>query len=244
VWVSNIYFTRPGFTGQRLDIYDDNATYATRLDPAYPTTKIATGQIGAGGGLRGHGAFDGQVLRTFGLTYAGHVASGTASVIAGGKDNSAPGNYSWVPGGTYATTRSRRGSWAWSSDTGTIGANQCSGISLQALTADATPVVMVSDAAGTTASATNQLSVPSGVAVHFSALVTARSGGVCKAWKLEGLLRNLSGTTALVGSVTKTVIAESTGAETWDVAATASSTVKAAMPFGTGTPHRLSSSLA
>ena len=66
----------------------------------------------------------------------------------------------------------------------------------------------------------------------FSALVIARSneadGNDSAAYMLEGCIaRDESGNTALVGSVTKTVIAESAGATAWDVTAEADDTGEA-----------------
>ncbi len=74
----------------------------------------------------------------------------------------------------------------------------------------------------------NDLVIPPDTTWAFSALLVARSdetdGNLSAAWRLEGCLtRDESGNTALVGSVTKTVIADG-AAGAWDVTAEADDT--------------------
>ena len=61
--------------------------------------------------------------------------------------------------------------------------------------------------------------------IYVVASVTT-AGGNTKAWKLEGLIKRNSTAsgTAIVESVTKTILGADTGASTWDVAATADTT--------------------
>jgi len=76
-----------------------------------------------------------------------------------------------------------------------------------------------------------RLVIPADTTWAFSALVVARSdetdGNLSAVWRLEGCLtRDESSNTALVGSVTKTVIADGAAAA-WDVTATADDTNEA-----------------
>jgi len=97
---------------------------------------------------------------------------------------------------------------------------------VRATTTDATQT----DLAGGDGS--SRLTIPADTAWAFSALVVGRSneadGNDSAAYRLEGLLaRDESNNTAIVGSVTKTVIAESAGAAAWDVTAEADDTNEA-----------------
>lgn len=58
--------------------------------------------------------------------------------------------------------------------------------------------------------------------IQISAQQDSTSGGNAAAYKIEGCIKNISGTTSLVGSITKTVIAEDDAA--WDVTAEADDT--------------------
>jgi hypothetical protein len=144
------------------------------------------------------------------------VASGELAVISGGDSNQANGARSYVPGGAYATTRNRAGSWAFSSNVANLGRYQAAGIVLQTRTTDATPLRMVSDAPGTTPSALNQLSFPANIGAVFQGIVVARSSGAeIKGWKVEGVVRNTAGNFSLVAPAVVSVIAENAGATTW-----------------------------
>ena len=95
---------------------------------------------------------------------------------------------------------------------------------LYAVTSDATPTVAKSN--GSAASATNQVCLPvNPTTMTFSVLISAQEfGGTPSAgYKLEGVIRRTSaGTTAIVGTVAKTILAEVTSS--WDVSATADTT--------------------
>ena len=81
-------------------------------------------------------------------------------------------------------------------------------------TTDATPTEM-----------TPYVDVPSDSTVTFSALIVARrtdADNESAGYKLEGVIDNNAGTTALVGTVTKSILAEDSAA--WDVSATADDT--------------------
>lgn len=105
----------------------------------------------------------------------------------------------------------------------TTGDAQTSKMTLRIQTTDSTPSEMFLDGA----SATKRMTISSDTTWTFSILVVARrtdADNESAAYKLEGCIdRNGAAiTTAIVGSVTKTILAEDTAA--WDVSATADAT--------------------
>jgi hypothetical protein len=55
--------------------------------------------------------------------------------------------------------------------------------------------------------------------------IASITNGDCKIWNISGAIkRNASNTTTLIGSITKTTVAEDAGATTWDISATADDT--------------------
>ena len=95
---------------------------------------------------------------------------------------------------------------------------------LYAVTTDATQTTLKTH--------TDNYVIPADASWAFSALVIGRSdesdGNDSAAYRIEGCLtRDESNNTALVGSVTKTVIAESAGATAWDATAEADDTNEA-----------------
>jgi hypothetical protein len=104
-------------------------------------------------------------------------------------------------------------------------------------TTNATPTELFLDGAST------RLVIASGTTYTFSILVGARqTGGVAgttgDSWgyKLEGVIKNVSGTTSLQGSVTQTVLAEADA--TFDCAATADNTNDALVVTVTGATNK------
>ncbi len=88
-------------------------------------------------------------------------------------------------------------------------------------TFDATVTSLLTD----TSLATSKIPVQSNQAIHFSARIVGRAlTGESAAYTLQGLIKRGAGvaTTALVGSVTKTVLAEDDAS--WDVTAVADTT--------------------
>ena len=82
---------------------------------------------------------------------------------------------------------------------------------------------------------TTRITIPANTNATFSVLIIARQtngAGEGGSYKLEGAISNEGGTTSLIGSVTKTVLAEDVAA--WDVAATADDTNDALKLTGTG----------
>jgi hypothetical protein len=167
------------------------------------------------------------------------VASGTTFLVvdSGTNYNTSASNVatyskSAIFNSTYGTDRSTQGSYVFSSPTwnlggSIVGATQGRIVNFGYSTTGATATVATAD--GSAASTTNQIMLSNKNAVAFCIYVVASvttAGGNTKAWKLEGLIKRNSTAsgTAIVGSVTKTILGADTGASTWDVAATADTT--------------------
>jgi len=159
-----------------------------------------------------------------------NTVSGTGAVIVGGYSNSVNATYASILGGSFGTNRSIRGMQTTAACItpiqGLAGASQSSLLILGRQTTDATATVLTSDtnAAGTT----NQVILPNNSAYYFKVSVISgvTGGGNTKAWTLEGAIKRgaNAGSTAIVGTVTTTVVAADAGASTWTVTATADTT--------------------
>lgn len=153
----------------------------------------------------------------------GCTASGTAAVAIG-QGCTADGNQSHVTG----TSGSSRGMHKAKVHASTSGA-QIIDLVMSKATTDGTAGTLSTD--GSTATRFFQLSIDNGMSIAFEGVVSARqSGGAagtvgdCKAWKFEGVIKNISGTISLVSAVTPTVIGTAdAGASAWSVAVTADS---------------------
>lgn len=153
-----------------------------------------------------------------------NAASGAYSAIVGGRNNTASGQYSEA-GGYYATARGIQGAMARACGVfATPGDAQiCRFVARVATTnATATAVTTTGGAAG----ATNQPIMPNNHAYLFTARVVGRSSADAAAYQITGLIRRgaNAASTAIEGTPTVTVIAESSGATAWDVAAVADTT--------------------
>jgi len=181
--------------------------------------------IGSGGNFgaqtaSGQGAFVGA---GWGNTVTGAAASSL------GASNQASGDYSAVIGGSYGLARSIIGNTVFAASSAPYGtAFGCQGalLILARQTTDATATVLASTSAA--AGSTNQVAMPINSAYLFKVTVIAgvTGAGNTKAWKLEGAIKKgaTNGTTAIVGTVTTTVLATDAGASTWTVTATADTT--------------------
>lgn len=166
---------------------------------------------------------------------ASNIASGQYSVVGGGSSNTASGTLATVSGGATNTASgsysSASGRYAAASLYGekseaagrfaTDGDAQVRNFICRRSTSNATPTELFLDGSSL------YLTIPNDTTWTFDILISARRTDVddeSAAYRLVGCIdRNGSAaTTALVGSVTKTVIAEDTAA--WDVAATADTT--------------------
>jgi len=159
-------------------------------------------------------------------------ASTNYSAIAGGRSNTiASVQYASIPGGqsnnVSATYGSASGFQASVSSSNWYGmdchasgqvaaagdAQECRGV-VRRQTTDATQTTLYLDGAGTA----NRLRLPTDTTWTFVIVITARrtdADNESAGYKCEGVIDNNAGTTALVGTITKTVLAEDTAA--WDI---------------------------
>lgn len=148
------------------------------------------------------------------------ISSGswTHSGMLGGLNNVVAANYAAALGGAYTKAR-LTGQVTWGAATN-VGDGQASHVVAQKSTTDATPTSIY-----TMTSTGTRLLVQNNSTVLFSALIVGRRtdvAGEAAAYRIEGLISNNAGTTALIGSISKTVIAESDA--TWDATIVADNT--------------------
>ncbi len=157
----------------------------------------------------GNGAFVGGGGFVSVTLAAGNTAGGNASTIGGGLGNTASGQYATVPGGVNALA-AHYGELAYASGNfNAPGDAQTSVYVLRNSTVGANAVELFLD--GTS----HRLTIANNRTVTFDILVVGRdqfgnSGG----YQFRGMIKNVGGTTSLVGAVTKAVIAEDDA--TWD----------------------------
>jgi len=156
------------------------------------------------------------------------IGSDTASsiiyngAIGGGRENEIydGGKYAVIPGGLRAKAE-RWGEWAFASGYfSEAGDAQTMTFVLRNQTTDSTETELFQNP-----SVSARLTLNDQDTWTFSALIVGRqtnSDNVSAGYKLEGVIDNNGGTTALVGSVLKTTLAEDEAS--WDVAATANDT--------------------
>jgi len=190
---------------------------------------------GIGSVICGGGTYDGA-------NGGGNIASGIGSFVGAGwghqatqdgavclgSGNLANAQFSTAMG-EYASTRAITGNFAISPCAAPLSAiytNQMAFLVLARQTTDATATVLTSTSSA--ASTTNQVILPNNSAYYFVVTVIAgvTGAGNTKSWELKGAIKRGAGvgTTAIVGSVTTTVIAADAGASTWTVTATADTT--------------------
>ena len=156
---------------------------------------------------------------------AGNGASGFGATNLGGNGNSANGTYA-IAGGFNSTNRSLASLSFAAGRASSQGDAQTEIFVLRNVTTDATPTVLTFNAAA--AGTTTQIILPNNSAYYFKVSVIAgvTGAGNTKAWTLEGAIKRGAGvgTTAIVGTVTTTIVAADVGAATWTVTATADTT--------------------
>jgi hypothetical protein len=196
-------------------------------------TASGNGSVVCGGGLDATTTYA-NVASGLASTVAGglgHLANSAGSTVLGGFFGTANGVMSTVVGGRNSTARAISGNTVFSASSVPIsgaanGFNQAALLILARQTTDATPTALASDssAAGTT----NQVILPNNSAYLFKATVISNvtGGGNTSAWKLEGAIKRgaNAASTAIVGSVTTTLLAQDAGASGWVIAATADTT--------------------
>jgi hypothetical protein len=194
-------------------------------------TASGVGSVVVGGGnVYGYGAnISSGVCSFVGAGWNNNVSAQGASIV-GGVAHIATSIYSSVIGGAYGTTRGISNNTVFAASSGPIAGNygysQAALLVLGRQTTDATATVLTCD--GAAASTTNQVILPNNSAYYFKVSVISgvTGGGNTKAWTLEGAIKRgaNAASTAIVGSVTTTVVAADAGASTWTVTATADTT--------------------
>ena len=212
----------------------DAGTAANRNVASGDWSSIAGGFKNIASGLYS-GVFGGQNNTASGQSSAVLGGSyGTASTfgasVVGGNAGTANATYSSVIGGNYGTTRSIAGNTVLPSSNSPIssaaGVSQAALLILGRQTTDATATVLTSDTSA--ASTTNQVILPNNSAYSFRVTVIAgvTGGGNTSSWTLQGAIKRgaNAAATAIVGSVTTTLLAQDAGASTWAISATADTT--------------------
>lgn len=162
------------------------------------TASVPDGTAGGGNG-RGANATDWSTSRSA----AAQVASGAASVVGGGADNTADGDSSAIPGGRGASARARYGVMCHASGFAVVpgDAQECVHV-LRATTRSTTPVRVTAD--GETPGAANIVNIPAGTAYGLKLSVVARDlteAGNSVAWDVPlGLLVRDSRGTSYTGA--------------------------------------------
>lgn len=188
--------------------------------------------VGGGGNYEGTSVFPNTASGNVSVVVGGinNTSSALGSFIGGGYNNVSNSTHSVVMGGVAGTTRgiSANHVFAASSNpiSGTIGVSQAALLILGRQTTDATATVLASD--NGTASTVNQVILPNNSAYYFKVEIIANvtGGGNTSGWELKGVIKRgaNAASTAIVGSVTSTLIAQDAGASTWVVSATADTT--------------------
>jgi len=144
----------------------------------------------------------------------GNIVSATGAAIGGGTANSVSASGGTVPGGANASA-SHYGQQAYASGGFTaLGDAQSSLFVARATTTNATATELFLDGVGA------RMTIPTGQTWAYQLLVSARcTNGNSGGWKFEGLIKNVSGTTSMVGTPLKTALAKDVTA--WDVALSA-----------------------
>jgi hypothetical protein len=192
-------------------------------------TASGIGSFVGGGGTNGSSVFPNTASNAGAVVVGGfsNSASGFGASVLGGNSNSANGAYSAVISGLGATNRGIAGALNFNASIASVaGDAQCGIYTLRKSTTDATPSIVTTDAGA--AGTTNQVILPNNSAYYFKVSVIAgvTGAGNTKAWTLEGAIKRGAGvgTTAIVGTVTTTIVAADAGAATWTVTATADTT--------------------
>lgn len=212
-------------------IADDAVTGANIADYAIDPRSHISGTNGIvvdpqNGSSRGTDAVDLQTVRGS----AGQVAAGNNSTVGGGHSNQADGAYSGVPMGFEGVAR-LHGQMAHSAGKLSVaGDAQYARYILRKATTNATPTELFLD------NSSARMTIAVKTTWVFSIFVAAKNATdptKSAGYKFEGVIaRNSTSTTAIVGSVTKTVLGEDTAA--WDADVTADDTNEALVITVTG----------
>jgi hypothetical protein len=170
-----------------------------------------------------------QVTNTYGTVAGGgyNMASGYASAVGGGDHNTAGGQYATVPGGLEAQA-THYGEMAYAS--GQFGTPGDAQASVYVLRRELTMAAgswhdLFLDGSGIS----QRITIAAGRTVTFDILIAGRTeAGESAGYRIEGVIENVGGTTALVGTPTITVLGEDDAA--WDVQVIASDADDALLP--------------
>ncbi len=152
-----------------------------------------------------------------------NIASGGSATVSGGTFNTASGNYATVPGG-FGAKADQSGQMAYAN--GGFGAPPYNGNAQGSLYVMRRGASMVAGAFydlfldGSSA----RLSIPLNRTVSFDILIVGRNDvGASAGYRIVGLVENVGGTTALIGTPTVTVLGEDNVA--WDARVLADNTL-------------------
>jgi hypothetical protein len=184
-------------------------------------TAAGAGSFVGGGGFDGTDN-SGNQARGAASTVAGGwgnviTTTGAFATIGGGMSNTASGSRATVPGGEDAQA-SHYGEFAFASGAFSVGGDaQTSLYVLRRQTTNANTTELMLD------NSSSRITIASGRTVSFDVLVVARSTtGLSAGYHMYGVIENVSGTTALVGTLTKITLGED--APAWDANAEADNT--------------------
>ena len=154
---------------------------------------------------------------------SGNTATAAGATVLGGASNTANGSYSTVFG-YQGSARGITQSFIFGTPRISVNGDSQAGIYIERVqTTDATATVLTTN--GSAAGSTNQVILPNNSAYYFKVRVIAgvTGAGNTKAWTLEGAIKRgaNAASTAIVGTVTTTIVAADVGAATWTVTATA-----------------------
>lgn len=147
-------------------------------------------------------------------------ASCSYTVIAGGYYNETFSDFTAIIGGSHAFARNFGGFYHASGQFANKGDAQSGLLVTRNRTIDATPTDLYLDGSAT------EIAIAINTTVYFDIKVVARrtdSGTESASYTLQGCIADYSSTTAIVGSVIKTIIAEDDA--TWDVDVTAATNI-------------------
>lgn len=171
-----------------------------------------------------------------------NIINSPSSTIGGGQSNAIGESYydaqfAVIPGGNYAYAR-HYGAWAMANGRfAANGDNQTMQLRMFKTTTGATQDTLtlsgIVDDWNHTRPRAYRAVLDTGTTWTFSVLLNSRSdGGSSAGYKFEGVIKNVAGTTSIVGSVTKTVLAEDDAA--WDADVIANDTSDALSVVVTG----------
>jgi hypothetical protein len=220
-------------------LYSFNAGQASRADGANSIAISTSGRAsGSTSAVIGGNSCAASGTRSFAAGGSGGTASGTNSSCIGGNNSIASGanatafgeystanaDYSFIIGVRGDAKSVTRCFVHGGGLVGSSGDTQVRRYVLWRDTTNATPVSLSTESTAPTA--TTAPTVQLGGAAAFVGTVLAKaSGGDTKMWTFSALLKNVGGTTSLVGAATVTTIANDAGAAAWALAITANNTL-------------------